>query len=106
MTKHDRTIELRNMALAVLTARGIDHDDDDDEPVRVFDDNLLRIVYVAQSPVLPHRLNIWRHWLGKTNKVLNIVWSDTAERVLSYKVRWRQWEEFLEDLVASVAEPS
>jgi len=94
--------------LAVLTARGIDHDDDDDDddPVRVFDDNLLRIVYVAQSPVLPHRLNIWRHWLGKTNKVLNIVWSDTAERVASYKVRWRQWEEFLEDLAASVAEPS
>ena len=122
MTKRDRALELRDLALAVLRARGVW------QPVRVndgtiqaltFDDDGLSILHTTPfqrlpQPTgvfikylsalhgldlpqnLPYGLDIWRG-----GKKLNIEWSDSGQVVVvSYKAG--DWERELERHAAQV----
>jgi hypothetical protein len=121
MTKRDRALELRDLALAVLRARGVW------QPMRVnegsiqaltFDDDGLSILHTTPfqrllQPTgvlkylaalhgldpresLPYGLDVWRD-----GKKLNIEWSD-AGQVVVVSYRAGDWERELERHAAQV----
>ncbi len=117
MTKRTRAIELRDLALAVVKARGAWQKIGNENSL-MFDNGNLCIAYrspfqkipqssgeVARKAMeygvmipgnLPHGLDIWL----PSGKVLNIEWSDAGEiHLASYKAG--PWEQELEELAAA-----
>jgi hypothetical protein len=119
MTKRDRALELRDLALAALRARG--------RPARVnegsiqaltFDDDGLSVLHTTPFQRLPHPTGVLKYlaalhgldppenlpygldvWRG--GKKLNIEWSDSGQVVVvSYKAG--DWERELERHAAQV----
>jgi hypothetical protein len=106
--KNARAIELRDLALRVVKARG----KIDKRKALYFDDDRLAIGYSAGED-LPHGLTVWRRWTlipvsggrqDKTTQVLKIVWHDAD--VLSVRYEPGRWEERLENLAAENPEVS
>jgi hypothetical protein len=102
MTNEARALALRDMALAIVKARGVIENNK-----RIFDNDHLLIGY--QTLVEHHALAIWRRWIevplsggskARTTKVLNIVWNDAETIAVTYKEGWPRWEQELERLAA------
>lgn len=118
-TKRERAIELRDIALPIIKARGTWHETQPGWPNLLgFGDDALKIAFrspfqklpppsgelvhkaitygVTLPQSLPYGLDIWAR-----TKVLNIEWSDDGDvAVLSYKVG--SWEQELKKLAASL----
>ena len=119
MNKQERAIELRDLALSVVKARGAWTKTKPGEPnLLMFDNGDLRIAYrspfqkmpppsgelirtsmaLGLMPLekLPYGLDIWAR-----GKVLNVEWSDGDVNVRSYKAG--SWERELETLAGSLS---
>src|SRR6476620_12459839 len=101
MAKHDRAIELRDLALAVVKARGEPEQSRHGFTILRYNDGQLQIAYREATEIFWHSLDIWRHTIDgmttphkhKMNRVLSVVWLDSNVRVVSYPARWLQWEQ-------------
>lgn len=106
MTKRDRAVELRDLALGVVKARGTMQPPSDGRPsVLAFSKEGLTVFYRTPfqklpegNTNLPYGLDIWH-----AGKVLNIEWADHGRvDVISYKRG--PWERELEALAEKSAE--
>jgi hypothetical protein len=112
MTERSRGVELRDLALLVVKARGTWEESQHGGPrMLVFDDHGLMIAYFEPSQILPNNmLLISRRWFlvpvsgntkPKITQVLKVVWNEADVTVAAYKAG--RWEEAIEKLAAEIA---